>query len=55
MIFEGEHPPHTSLFIKKKFIENILIIKFLLKLLQIEFMLRIFGIFKVQSKYLIKI
>ena len=36
MIFEGEHPPHTSLFIKKKkFIENILIIKFLLKLLQI--------------------
>ena len=52
---KGEHPPHTSLFIKKKIYRKYPNYKISFKIASdFEFMLRIFGIFKVQSKYLNK-
>ena len=51
----GEHPPHTSLFLKKKIYRKYRNYKISLKIASdFEFMLRVFGICKVKAKYLNK-
>jgi glycosyltransferase involved in cell wall biosynthesis len=51
----GEHPPHTSLFLKKKIYNRYSTYKVSFKIASdFEFMLRIFGVFKVKAKYLNK-
>jgi|TARA_B110000977_G_scaffold168159_1_gene217177 glycosyltransferase involved in cell wall biosynthesis len=52
---KGVHPPHTSLFLKKKIYRKYTNYKTSYKIAaDFEFMLRIFGILRVRSKYLNK-
>ena len=52
---KGIHPPHTSLFIKKKVFKDFGMYNEKLKIASdFEFMLRVFGINKVRSKYINK-
>ena len=54
-LFKCEHPPHTSLFIRKKIFDKFGVYNTDLKIASdFEFMLRIFGINKVYSKYINK-
>ena len=51
----GEHPPHTSLFLKKKIYNRYPAYSVSFKIASdFEFMLRIFGVYKVKAKYLNK-
>ncbi len=51
----GEHPPHTSLFLKKKIYKKHRNYKISLKIASdFELMLRVFGMYKVKAKYLNK-
>lgn len=51
----GEHPPHTALFLKKKIFEKYGNYKISYKIASdFEFMIRIFGVFRVKAKFLNK-